>query len=35
MAKAFIQNGSDGQERRLGEQNGLDTRVVLAVNAVS
>ena len=35
MAKASIQDGFDGQERRLGEQNGLDTRVVLAVNAVS
>ena len=35
MAKASIQDGFDGQERRLGEQNGLDTRVVLAVNAAS
>ncbi len=35
MAKALIQNGSDGEERRPGDQNGLDTRVVLAVNVVS
>ena len=35
MAKAFNQNGSDGEGRKLGEQNGLDTRVVLAVNAAS
>ncbi len=35
MAKASDQNGSDCEERKLGEQNGLDTRVVLAVNAVS
>ena len=35
MAKALDENGSDGEERKLGEQNGLDTRVVLAVNAVS
>ena len=35
MAKAPIQYGSDSEERKLGEQNGLDTRVVLAVNAVS
>ena len=35
MAKASDQNGSDGEERRLGERTGLDTRVVLAVNAVS
>jgi hypothetical protein len=34
VAKASVQNGSDGEERRLGEQTGLDTRVVLAVNAV-
>ncbi len=31
MAKASNQNGSDCEERKLGEQNGLDTRVVLAV----
>ncbi len=35
MAKASNQNGSDCEERKLGEQTGLDTRVVLAVNAVS
>ncbi len=35
MAKASDQNGSDGEGRKLGEQTGLDTRVVLAVNAVS
>jgi len=35
VAKASYQNGSDDQERRLGEQTGLDTRVVLAVNAAS
>ena len=33
MAKALDENGSDGEERKLGEQTGLDTRVVLAVNA--
>ena len=31
-AKALGQNTSDGEERRLGERIGLDTRVVLAVN---
>ncbi len=35
MAKASNQSGSDGEERKLGERTGLDTRVVLAVNAVS
>ena len=35
MAKASVQYGSDGEERRLGERSGLDTRVVLAVNAAS
>ncbi len=35
MAKASNQNGSDGEGRKLGERTGLDTRVVLAVNAVS
>ncbi len=35
MAKASDQNGSDGEGRKPGEQTGLDTRVVLAVNAVS
>ncbi len=35
MAKASDQNGSDGEGRRLGERSGLDTRVVLAVNAAS
>ena len=32
MAKAVYWYRSDGQARKLGEQNGLDTRVVLAVN---
>ncbi len=32
MAKASYQDTSDGEGRRLGEQTGLDTRVVLAVN---
>ena len=47
MAKAPNKNGSDGEERKPGEQSGLDsgkgkvsnyplnTRVVLAVNAAS
>ncbi len=35
MAKASDQNGSDGEGRKLGERTGLDTRVVLAVNAAS
>jgi ribosomal protein L27 len=35
VAKAPYQNGSDSEGRRLGEQTGLDTRVVLAVNAAS
>ncbi len=35
MAKASDQNGSDGEGRKLGERTGLDTRVVLDVNAVS
>ncbi len=35
MAKASNQNKSDGEGRKLGEQTGLDTRVVLAVNAAS
>ena len=35
MAKASDENGSDGQGRKLGEHTGLDTRVVLAVNAAS
>ncbi len=35
MAKASNQYEFDGEERKLGEQSGLDTRVVLAVNAVS
>lgn len=34
MAKASDENRFDDQERRLGEQTGLDTRVVLAVNTV-
>ncbi len=33
MAKASSQNGSDCEGRKLGERTGLDTRVVLAVNA--
>ena len=33
MAKAVHQHGSDGEGRKLGERSGLDTRVVLAVNA--
>ena len=32
MAKAASWTGSDAQERKLGEQTGLDTLVVLAVN---
>ena len=32
MAKASDENGSDGEGRKLGEQTGLDTRVVHAVN---
>ncbi len=32
MAKAPSQNASDGEGRKLGEQIGLDTRVVPAVN---
>ncbi len=35
MAKASNQNRSDGEGRKLREQTGLDTRVVLAVNAAS
>ncbi len=35
MAKAADQNGSDSEGRKLGERSGLDTRVVLAVNAAS
>ena len=35
MAKALHENGSDDEGRKPGEQTGLDTRVVLAVNAVS
>ena len=35
MAKASDQNGSDGEGRKPGERTGLDTRVVLAVNAAS
>ncbi len=34
MAKALDEYGSDGEERKPGEQSGLDTRVVLAVNIV-
>ena len=29
MAKALDENGSDGEERKLGEQTGLDTRSFL------
>ena len=32
MAKASFWNESDGEGRKLGEQTGLDTPVVLAVN---
>ncbi len=32
MAKAFLWNKSDGEGRKLGEQTGLDTPIVLAVN---
>ncbi len=35
MAKALDRNGFDGEGRKLGERSGLDTRVVLAVNAAS
>ena len=35
MAKASDQNGSDSEGRKPGERTGLDTRVVLAVNAAS
>jgi hypothetical protein len=35
MAKASDWNGFDGEGRKPGEQTGLDTRVVLAVNAAS
>ena len=34
MAKASTWNESDGEGRKRGEQNGLDTRVVHAVNVV-
>ena len=32
MAKAALWSGSDAELRKLGEQTGLDTLVVLAVN---
>lgn len=32
MAKALGDDGSDGEGQKLGEQKGLDTPVVLAVN---
>ena len=32
MAKAAFWSDSDAEERKLGEQTGLDTVVVLAVN---
>ncbi len=32
MAKAITWGCSDAEERKLGEQTGLDTPVVLAVN---
>ena len=35
VAKASDENRSDGEGRKLGERSGLDTRVVLAVNAAS
>ncbi len=34
MAKAPAWNASDGEGRKLGEQTGLDTPVVPAVNVV-
>ena len=34
VAKAPIQNASDGEELKLGERTGLDTPVVPAVNYV-
>ena len=34
MAKALGEYGSDGEEQKPGEQSGLDTRVVPAVNNV-
>ncbi len=34
MAKAAYWTVTDTQERKLGEQTGLDTLVVLAVNVV-
>ena len=34
MAKASNENGSDCEGRQPGEQTGLDTRVVLAINTV-
>ena len=33
MAKAALWTGTDAEARKLGEQTGLDTPVVLAVNA--
>ncbi len=32
MAKAALWTATDAEERKLGEQTGLDTLVVLAVN---
>ena len=32
MAKAPNENGSDGEERKLGEQTGLDSGVLVYVN---
>ena len=32
VAKALHENGPDGEERKLGERPGLDTRLVPAVN---
>ena len=34
MAKAALWTGTDAEARKLGEQTGLDTPVVLAVNDV-
>ena len=34
MAKAVFWPATDTEERKLGEQTGLDTLVVLAVNGV-
>jgi hypothetical protein len=33
VAKALDENGSDGEERKLGEQTGLDSGVFVLVNS--